>query len=121
MDYLVVPMAVRARLGENGSEGLVDMFSAYQQFSTDRYERRLIQMEASLRQEFRDGLTAIRVEMAEITPFASLGSARARLRALIDSVDSGSASADKARRSGKCMRASRRFEENRMGSGVGSY
>jgi len=23
MDYLVVPMAVRARLGENGSEGLV--------------------------------------------------------------------------------------------------
>ncbi len=65
MDYLVVPMAVRARLGENGSEGLVDMFSAYQQFSTDRYERRLIQMEASLRQEFRDGLTAIRVEMAE--------------------------------------------------------
>jgi hypothetical protein len=65
MDYLVVPMAVRAKLGESGSEGLVDMFSAYQQFSTERYEKRLIQMEASLRQEFRDGLTAIRVELAE--------------------------------------------------------
>lgn len=33
MDYLVVPIVVRARLGESGSEGLVDMFSAYQQFS----------------------------------------------------------------------------------------
>src|SRR6478752_1865596 len=65
MEHLMVPMAVRAKLGESGSEGLVDMFSAYQQFSTDRYETRLIQMETSLRLEFRDGLAAIRVELAQ--------------------------------------------------------
>jgi hypothetical protein len=65
MELLVVPMAVRAKLGESGSEGLVDMFSAYQQFSTDRYESRVLQTEAALRQEFRDGLAAIRVELAE--------------------------------------------------------
>jgi hypothetical protein len=41
------------------------MFSAYQQFSTDRYESRVLQTEAALRQEFRDGLAAIRVELAE--------------------------------------------------------
>jgi len=65
MEHLMVPMAVRAKLGESGSEGLVDMFSAYQQFSTDRYEKRVIQAEAALRQELRDGLAAIRVELAE--------------------------------------------------------
>lgn len=65
MKHLVVPMAVRAKLGENGSEGLVDMFSAYQQFATDRYETRLIEVQSSLRQEFRDGLAGIRVEIAE--------------------------------------------------------
>jgi hypothetical protein len=65
MEHLIVPMAVRAKLGEGGSEGLVDMFSAYQQFSTDRYEKRVILTEAALRQELRDGLAAIRVELAE--------------------------------------------------------
>jgi hypothetical protein len=64
MEHLVVPMALRVRLGEAGSEGLVDMFSAYQQFATDRYEKRLIEVEFGLRQEFRDGLGAIRVELA---------------------------------------------------------
>ena len=64
MEHLVVPMALRVKLGEAGSEGLVDMFSAYQQFATDRYDKRLIQVEFALRQEFREGLGAIRVEMA---------------------------------------------------------
>jgi hypothetical protein len=65
VEHLVVPMHLRAKLGENASEDLVDMFSAYQQFATDRYERRLTQVEAGLRQEFRDGLAGIRVEIAE--------------------------------------------------------
>ena len=64
MEHLVVPMALRVKLGEAGSEGLVDMFSAYQQFATDRYDKRLIEVEFGLRQEFREGLGAIRVEMA---------------------------------------------------------
>ena len=64
MEHLVVPMALRVKLGEAGSEGLVDVFSAYQQFATDRYDKRLIEVEFALRQEFRDGLGAIRVEMA---------------------------------------------------------
>jgi len=65
MEHLMVPIALRATLGEHGSEGLVDMFSAYQQFATDRYETRLVQVESTLRQEFREGLAAIRVELAE--------------------------------------------------------
>ena len=64
MEHLVIPMALRARLGEAGSEGLVDMFSTYQQFATDRYDKRLIEVEFALRQEFREGLTVIRVELA---------------------------------------------------------
>ena len=64
MEHLVVPMALRVKLGEAGSEGLVDMFSAYQQFATDRYDKRLIEVEFALQQEFREGLSAIRVEMA---------------------------------------------------------
>lgn len=64
MEHLVVPIALRAKLGESASEGLVDMFSAYQQFATDRYEKRLLEVEFGLRQEFREGLAAIRVEMA---------------------------------------------------------
>ena len=64
MEHLVVPMALRVKLAEAGSEGLVDMFSAYQQFATDRYDKRLIEVELTLRQEFREGLGAIRVEMA---------------------------------------------------------
>ena len=64
MEHLVVPMALRARLGESGSEGLVDMFSAYQQFATDRYDKRLIALEYGLRQEFREGIAQLRVELA---------------------------------------------------------
>jgi hypothetical protein len=65
MERLVVPMHLRATLGETASEELVEMFSAYQLFATDRYERRLIEVTSELRQEFRDGLCAIRVEIAE--------------------------------------------------------
>jgi hypothetical protein len=64
MEHLVVPMALRARLGEAGSEGLVNLFSAYQQFATDRYDKRLIEVEFALRQEFREGLGALRVDLA---------------------------------------------------------
>jgi hypothetical protein len=65
MEHLVVPMALRVKLGEAASEGLQDMFSAYQQFATDRYEKRLLEVEHGLRQEFRDGMAAIRIDLAD--------------------------------------------------------
>lgn len=65
METLIVPAALHARLGDTGTEGLVEMFSAYQSFATDRYERRLMEVEAGLRQELRDGLAGLRLEMAE--------------------------------------------------------
>jgi hypothetical protein len=44
----IVPAQLRARLGSEASEGLVEMFAAYQEFSTDRYERRLAALTAVL-------------------------------------------------------------------------
>jgi hypothetical protein len=42
------------------------MFAAYQEFSTDRYERRLNAEIAGLRLELHDGLGGIRHEMMHI-------------------------------------------------------
>ena len=62
----MVPAPLRARLGVDASDGLVDMFSAYQEFSTDRYERRRNQEIASLRLELHDGLARIREDVANV-------------------------------------------------------
>ena len=62
----MVPAPLRARLGADASDGLVDMFSAYQEFSTDRYERRRNQEIASLRLELHDGLARIREDVANV-------------------------------------------------------
>jgi len=64
MSTQIVPATLRARLGSEATEGLVEMFTAYQEFSTDRYERRLNQEIAGLRLELHDGLAGIRQEMA---------------------------------------------------------
>jgi hypothetical protein len=66
MSAQIVPAALRARIGSDASEGLVEMFTAYQDFSTDRYERRLNQEIAGLRLELHDGLAGIRQEMANV-------------------------------------------------------
>jgi hypothetical protein len=63
METTVVPASVRARIGVEASEGRVEMFSQYQQFSTDRYERRLMHEVGALRLELHDGLAALRVEL----------------------------------------------------------
>ena len=63
MERMIVPAAGRAKLGVDASEGLVAMFSLYQQFATDRYERRLAEEIGLLRVELHDGLAAIRLEM----------------------------------------------------------
>jgi hypothetical protein len=64
MSTQIVPAVLRTRLGTDASEGLVDMFTAYQEFATDRYERRLNQEIAGLRLELHDGLAAIREDVA---------------------------------------------------------
>src|SRR4051812_18234813 len=66
MDTMTVPAAVRSKVGQDASEGLLDMFAAYHQFATDRFERRLTQETAALRVEFRDGLAALRIETANL-------------------------------------------------------
>jgi hypothetical protein len=63
VDTLIVPASLRARIGADASEGLVEMFSLYQQFATDRYERRLIQEVSAVRIELERGLAGIRVDM----------------------------------------------------------
>ncbi len=64
MDTLTVPAPLRHKIGPDASEGLVDMFAAYHQFSTDRYERRLTEETAAIRIELHQGLAGIRVEIA---------------------------------------------------------
>jgi hypothetical protein len=59
----IVPAQLRARLGTEASEGLVEMFAAYQEFSTDRYEHRLNQEIEKLRLEMHQGLGALRQDM----------------------------------------------------------
>ncbi|HEY1301958.1 MAG TPA: hypothetical protein VGF24_00310 [Vicinamibacterales bacterium] len=66
MSTQIVPAVLKTRLGTEASEGLVDMFAAYQEFSTDRYERRLNQEIAGLRLELHDGLSGIRQDMANV-------------------------------------------------------
>jgi hypothetical protein len=63
MSTLMVPPQLRARLGADASEGLVEMFSLYQQFSTERYEHRLTQEVSMVRIELERGLAGIRVDM----------------------------------------------------------
>jgi hypothetical protein len=57
---LTVPPAVRARLGDAGSEGLQDMFATYEMLATARLDHKLDQM----RLEWRTELAGIRTEMA---------------------------------------------------------
>ena len=63
MSMLMVAPALRARIGADGSEGLVEMFSLYQQFATERYEHRLTQEVSMVRIEIERGLAGIRVDM----------------------------------------------------------
>ena len=59
----MVPARLYARLGDAGSEGLVEMFGQYHQFATDRFERRLTEETAALRVEMHQGFGALRQEM----------------------------------------------------------
>jgi hypothetical protein len=64
METLTVPAPLRNRIGEGASEALVDMFAAYHQFATDRFERRLAQEVGALRVEMERMRGDIRSDMA---------------------------------------------------------
>jgi hypothetical protein len=75
LETLTVPASVRRKLGDDGSEGLVEMFSLYHQLTSERFERRVMEtserfdrrlMEevSGLRLEMHEGFAAIRREMA---------------------------------------------------------
>ena len=64
MEALMVPVSVRRKLGDDASEGLVEMFGLYHQLTSERFERRLIQEISGLRIEMQQGFATIRQEMA---------------------------------------------------------
>jgi hypothetical protein len=66
METVIVPAPLRTRLGQDASEGLADMFGAYHQFATDRFERRLTEETSALRIELHQGLAGIRQDMASM-------------------------------------------------------
>jgi hypothetical protein len=66
MQMLNVPPPVRTELGQDASEGLVEMFAQYHEFATDRFERRLAELRADFDRTHAEGLAQIRVEMANM-------------------------------------------------------
>ena len=64
METLMVPASVRRKLGDEASEGLVEMFGLYHQLTSERFERRLAEEISGLRLEMHQGFAAIRQEMA---------------------------------------------------------
>ena len=63
MQFLEVPPAVRARMGSEGSDQLVEMFAQYHRFATDRFERRMTEEISALRLEHERGRGDILVQM----------------------------------------------------------
>ncbi|MBI4887956.1 MAG: hypothetical protein HY824_12755 [Acidobacteria bacterium] len=66
MEALVVPAPVRRKLGDDGSEGLVEMFGLSHQLASDRFERRLVEEIAGVRVEMHQGFGVLRQEMASL-------------------------------------------------------
>ena len=64
MEALMVPVSVRRKLGDDASEGLVEMFGLYHQLTSERFERRLAEEISGLRLEMHQGFAAIRQEMS---------------------------------------------------------
>ena len=64
MQALMVPTSVRRKLGDEASEGLVEMFGLYHRLTSERFERRLTEEISGLRLEMHQGFSAIRQEMA---------------------------------------------------------
>lgn len=66
MDRMSVPEAVREKLGDSGSDGLLTMFAEAHRLSTESFERRVSQLEVRLDQRFTaidDRFTALEQRM----------------------------------------------------------
>jgi len=67
-----IPSAVRTKLGDDATFGLIELLDAEHKnwseavlaTATDRFERRLVQETSLLREDFRKGLADIRSELA---------------------------------------------------------
>ena len=64
MEHVVVPAPLHAKIGVDASKGLVQMFGQYDQFASDRFERRLTEDLSALRVEMHQGFATLRHEMA---------------------------------------------------------
>jgi hypothetical protein len=64
MQHLVVPASLHATVGVDASKGLEQMFAQYDQFASDRFERRLTEDLSALRVEMHQGFATLRQEMA---------------------------------------------------------
>jgi hypothetical protein len=63
MDNLLVPGAVRDRLGEAGSDGLLMMFAEAHRIAVESFERRLDQNTALLSERFERRLADMRTDL----------------------------------------------------------
>ena len=66
MERLLVPAPLEERLGGDASEALMQMFTTYHQFATDRFERRLAEEIGGLRLEMYQGHAALRHDMMKL-------------------------------------------------------
>jgi hypothetical protein len=63
---LTVPASVRDALGQEVSEGLVEMFTLYHRLTSERFERRLAEEIAALRLEFHRDLNGLHRTMVDV-------------------------------------------------------
>lgn len=63
METLAVPPELRAKLGTDASNGLVDMFGLYNTFATERFDHALVETRFEMRLELERGLAGIRLDM----------------------------------------------------------
>jgi len=65
MPVVSVPAALRAKLGDKASEGLVEMMTVSHELAGERFERRLTSEMSGLRVEMHKDLGGVRQEIAQ--------------------------------------------------------
>ena len=65
MDTLTVPVPVRERLGNAGSDGLMNMFAEAHRIGEERLDRRMAQMSAHFEHRLKEEISQFRVEMIQ--------------------------------------------------------
>lgn len=65
MDTLMVPVPVREKLGDAGSDGLVMMFPDAHRMATEQLDRRIAEVSASFERRLAEEISKFRLEMGE--------------------------------------------------------